>query len=469
MSTALKCPNPSCPYLFDPSRVPAGAVLTCPRCGMRFTLGPPVPATAAQQSPPQAQFPSAPPPSASFEGMEKDQPGTDGEPPRRSFSAAGEAASYQTGIIAFVCFVLLAGAGLAVYFKVTSKPDVVKGENGQQLRAHNLSFETPGEPWVMDDDTRAKLGPPMILAFKRTEPEAFFAVGARDYDRREPRPSDLRSTVDRVLERNFDEVTRTQMENITFLGQPATVAFSFTARLKSDGASVAGLCYATGHKGIGYWSLSWANEKDAEGQAATFEAIREKLKLDKGRDNWTAKELPVRVFGGHAVSYQLLDGEDIWKEPEPKVRPASGEDPNGDLLLIAGVKAPGQDIPAEATLVAILLDSAGGDPLAQGRKYVEDKITAQVKQADDKFTPRFIERNTSPEGDPPSNPVETPAPTVRMQMTVQGASNFSKLLVVSAAKIGDRVVVVAATCAWNDRELFEAKLMQIAGSLREPR
>lgn len=37
---ALKCPNPSCPFLFDPTQVPPGAVLTCPRCGMRFTLGP---------------------------------------------------------------------------------------------------------------------------------------------------------------------------------------------------------------------------------------------------------------------------------------------------------------------------------------------------------------------------------------------------------------------------------------------
>ena len=39
MANALKCPNPSCPYLFDPTGVPAGVVLTCPRCGMRFTLG----------------------------------------------------------------------------------------------------------------------------------------------------------------------------------------------------------------------------------------------------------------------------------------------------------------------------------------------------------------------------------------------------------------------------------------------
>ena len=39
--TPAKCPNPVCPFLFDPSQVPAGAVIACPQCGLRFTLAPP--------------------------------------------------------------------------------------------------------------------------------------------------------------------------------------------------------------------------------------------------------------------------------------------------------------------------------------------------------------------------------------------------------------------------------------------
>jgi hypothetical protein len=361
---------------------------------------------------------------------------------------------------------LLAGTVVAVIMKVTSKPEVAKGESGQQLRAHNLSFEQPGDPWAIDDDTRAKLGPPMILAFKRTEPDAFFAVGARDYDRREPRPSDLRTLAYAVIDRNFANNEKTQLEGMNLLGLSASVAFRFRGENK-DGEMVEGLCFATSYKGIGYWTVSWAPEREAEGQAAAFEALREKLKLDKNRDKWNATELPVRTFGGHAAQYQLLDGEDVWKEPEPKERPASGEDPAGDLLLTARVKTPGRDVAAEATLVAILLDAGGGDPLAQGRKYVEDHYAALIKQADDKLVPKFLERTGEPQGDPVSNTVETPTQVVRMQMTVQGASNFSKLVVVSAAKIGDRVVVVHGSCGWNDRELFESKLAQIAGSLRE--
>jgi hypothetical protein len=461
MSTALKCPNPSCPYLFDPSRVPAGAVLTCPRCGMRFTLGPPAPAAPA--APPQAQF-SPPPPTPGFEPP----PVNDAEPLLRSYSAAGDAGPLQTAIVSFICFVLLAGVGTMIYFRLTSTPSVVKGESGQQLKAHNLSFEMPGEPWTMDDDLKAKVGPPMIIAFKRSEPDAVFCVGAKDYSTREPRPSDLRSAINQLLDRNFEEITQTQIADAKFLGQPALVAFLFHAS-QSDGSRVAGFCHATSFKGVGYWSIAWANEKEAEGQAAMFESIRERLKLNNTRDTWRAKEQPIRTFGGHAVSYQLLDGEDVWKEPDAKLRPATDEDPNADLLLTARVKVPGKDFAEEATLVTILLDPTGDDPLAQGRKYIEDRIAAQVKMANAAFVPKFLERSGEPDGDPPSNAVETPTPVVRMQMTVQGASRFSKLLVVSAAKIGDRVVVVSASCDWADRELFESKFVQIAGSLRESR
>lgn len=363
MSTALKCPNPSCPYLFDPSRVPAGAVLTCPRCGMRFTLGPPVPAAPAA-SPPQAQFDSPPPPPTGFEGIDPNAPDPDGQPIRRSLSAAGEAGSYQTGIIAFMCFVLIAGAAVAVYFKVTSQPEVVKGENGQQLRAHNLSFEAPGEPWVIDDDTRAKLGPPMILGFKRTGPDAYFCVGARDFDRREPRPSELRTAGYKIVDAQFPENEKEQLEGMTLLGQPATVAFRFRGTNK-DGVKAEGLCFATHSKGVGYWTLSWASERDAESQAAAFEGIRAKLKLNNSRDNWTPKELPVRTFGGHAVQYQLLDSDDLWTEPDAKTRSPAEEDPKGDLLLIAKAKVPGKDVAEEATLVTILLDGAGDDALCR--------------------------------------------------------------------------------------------------------
>src|SRR5205807_9038038 len=60
MANALKCPNPSCPYLFDPTGVPAGVVLACPRCGMRFTVGPAVTAPTPSPVAPPPAAPAAP-------------------------------------------------------------------------------------------------------------------------------------------------------------------------------------------------------------------------------------------------------------------------------------------------------------------------------------------------------------------------------------------------------------------------
>src|SRR6476619_1618125 len=60
---ALKCPNPSCRFLFDPSLVPPGAVLTCPRCGLRFTLGQsPAAVPPTPTNPEPAPTPAAAPP-----------------------------------------------------------------------------------------------------------------------------------------------------------------------------------------------------------------------------------------------------------------------------------------------------------------------------------------------------------------------------------------------------------------------
>lgn len=103
MSAALKCPNPSCPFLFDPTQVPPGAMLTCPRCGMRFTLGPtpggyapPPPPNYGQPpqpqygappgypgQPPAYQNPAAPPgyPQPGYPGAPAGYPGYAQQPP----------------------------------------------------------------------------------------------------------------------------------------------------------------------------------------------------------------------------------------------------------------------------------------------------------------------------------------------------------------------------------------------------
>ncbi len=113
---ALKCPNPSCPFLFDPTQVPPGAILTCPRCGMRFTLGPspfqPPPATY-QTPPPPAPADTVPDAQPIFD---EPDPVATADPPRpQAEPALPEASSFRGWLLPLAgAFLLFGGLAFAV-------------------------------------------------------------------------------------------------------------------------------------------------------------------------------------------------------------------------------------------------------------------------------------------------------------------------------------------------------------------
>jgi hypothetical protein len=209
--------------------------------------------------------------------------------------------------------------------------------------------------------------------------------------------------------------------------------------------------------------VCWTGEGDSGAAFPEFDATRGRFRLLTTRDKWTAKEGATRSYGGHRYDYQVLDGEGIWSEPpDPK---ANEFDPAGNLYLRAKEKRKGRDFPLEAELLVLLLDPAGDDPLAQGVKYVQAARKAEVEKTPG-LKVEFVPRAGDPEGDP-ANPIEPTAPVARFEEKVQGARGAGRLRVVSARRMGEKVVVVTAWCAWEDRLVFEDRLTQIAGSLRE--
>ena len=129
--------------------------------------------------------------------------------------------------------------------------------------------------------------------------------------------------------------------------------------------------------------------------------------------------------------------------------------------MVATVKEDGVE-QGEADLWVYLIDPAGDDPLRQGRQFVE---ALRPKEVGGRAV-AFKERTGAPEGDPPIDTVDTPAPVVRLESTVEGSSDQARLIVVSAIRVDNKVVVVQARCEWKHREAFETRLMQMAGSLR---
>ena len=143
MSTSLKCPNPSCPYLFDPATVPTGVVLACPRCTTRFTLESPAATSAA--APPSAG------PGAAFAGM---SPATSPLTECRNPRLPVRGSRLQSTMLYLVGAVALAGAGVAVWYKITHKTEIIPVDTVIAFKELNFAMEPPPSPWIRDGNMR---------------------------------------------------------------------------------------------------------------------------------------------------------------------------------------------------------------------------------------------------------------------------------------------------------------------------
>ncbi len=467
MSQPLKCPNPNCPYLFDPTGVPGGVVLTCTRCAMRFTLGPPAP-TAPAPIPGSPTAPATAPPAPNFERIESRPPEEADTRSRRDQMLLDRGNSSGRMTVFWVVFTLavLLGVGITIYFRAFHTPSVNPKDLATQLRNCNIAFDPPATPWERNPDLEAKLGPPIQIAYSRTQPSAYIAVGATPFEDRNPRLSELRLGISKPLSKIYspDTIAVTKIEGAKWLGQDANPAFAFLATTE-DGRKISGECHAVSYKGVAYWSICWADELDFAAVVSEFDDIRSRFRLLKEREKWQPREAQMTTFGGHAQQYLILDAEGIWKEdrrPEDQTPPA-------DLHLIGKIKRVGTDSmdrQLAAELWAYVIENPGGDPLAAGQQYIESLRTAEVKAAGDQYVVGFEVLTGDSESDPPTDIVEPTSAVVRLKSTVQGSRDQSRLIIVSALPMGDKLIVVRAQCDYKDHEFFELKLMQLAGSLR---
>jgi hypothetical protein len=100
------------------------------------------------------------------------------------------------------------------------------------------------------------------------------------------------------------------------------------------------------------------------------------------------------------------------------------------------------------------------------RKYVEKGMNRDVEN---RGTNTFTKLEGEPEGDPARNTVPASTAVLRMRSKNDRSREYSWLIVLSAIRVGDKVVGVHARCPWDQRGAFDAKFVQIAGSLRAGR
>lgn len=432
---ALKCPNPTCSFLFDPTKVPPGALLSCPQCAMRFKLATSPTTNSNTQG-------------SAFADVSRDGQLTYSQPSWKSH-------------LPIIGMVLLVATGLFVFLVALMRMNRTDpSTNDEQFFAdHSVAIRTPAEPWTRDRDGETELNLNLGV-YRRLSPDARIGYAGQKQDGRNARKSELTLFMNDRLKRLCENLNLEERPGENWLGQPA-VKYEFRGTTKSQ-AVIVGECLGVSIKGIAYYFFAWAPEREIAQAVAEFDLAKTRIRLVNPQRAWTEKKPELALFPGKSADYTVTDGERIWNVP--KNSQPTDEDPLADLLLRAEIKPKGsrEDLVFKADLYSYVLPSSP-DPMKAASEFV---LTRKSRNPELFAEFQFEELKELPVGDEPQGDQPTdPVPTRRWKMTHPKSPESARLIVVSAIDANSKIVAVEATCLWRQREVWERRLVAIAGSL----
>jgi hypothetical protein len=342
----------------------------------------------------------------------------------------------------------------------TASRDLVKPE-------YNFAFAMPPAPWERDADTQTALGVTAFALRRAEAPEAWVALSVKDFKGHNPMAHELRERMTEHLNGAFLHVPEDlTLEPAKWAGKDA-YRCQFRGVRKDSEAVCVGECHALGYKGVGYWFYAWAAERDYDAVSAELAGMRDRFRTLAEREGWnppTGTRVTFPRKGTHKARYQLHTYEKYWTE-SPGLEPTDVRK-EGDLLLTGTLPIGKSDFRPKAEVVVLVFDDGTADPGQVAAREVRKWYTRDP-DVFGKFT--VTELTGDPEGEP--SPGEEPGgiPATRFAVTVDdpnASRSVEKLVVFSAIRIGDKVVVAEANCPLNQRKVWERKLVQFVGSLR---
>lgn len=381
--------------------------------------------------------------------------------PKRGDGLAGPllaitAAFLLLGVLGFII-------GLAVLLKRGVEGNTT-GYDEARVEDKNFAYRMPGEPWVRDPETQTALGATAFALRREGEPVAWVALSVSDFEHRSPMVHEMKDRMAEQLHRVFANLPpELPTEPATWAGHEA-LKCQFRGEHRTTGAVCLGEGFAMHYKGVAYWFYAWAAERDVAAVGTELDELRECFRTLDRREAWSPRVGTEIVYRSPTGKYKLGTYERIWDRPAG-IDPA-GEDPKAEMLLRGELKGRSKrDIVPRAMLVVMNIDRPG-DVVESAREYVHARHTLDAAV----YGPtQIVEQSGEPVGDAPIGPDSTLTSTFRLKVSRGGpkASRVSeKLVVYSAIRVEDRVIVAEASCPWSEREIWERRLIQIVGSLR---
>lgn len=473
MSNGFPCPNPSCPHVFSAAAVTGATVLTCPRCAtvFQFQTGGAAVASGASSAPaersaapslqapiPIAQPVASPPPELDINYLPS--PVSLRQRARRRQPWGWQAVGGMGLLVGAIGLVLL----LALRWdKLVPQKKTVK-RTGEEvvLKASNFRYQIPASGWWQDDKMKEKLRYGKLV-LHRLSPASWFAVLAKDFKLRNPRPKEMYAEGLYILEQQFKENLEHELREGLWINDRPAQAIVFRGQMNKQ--MYGGECWMFGHQGYGYWILSWSTGDGQKQLEADLADLRKRFTFGDERKTWEEKRPALREFVVAKASCRLTDTEGIWEEP---MQPAADYDKTAVLAL----HALEQDLGADAerkrnirygpTFLVLQLPPAGGD-IKSSVAAAREHLLAEQRQ--------FYQETTME----PVSDADRPPGTVTAignarghlgLLRVRNGETLRKFVVQAVIPAGDHILVLQGECFWNQRAAWEDAMIQLIESLK---
>jgi hypothetical protein len=367
-------------------------------------------------------------------------------------------------------FVVLAAAGAGMFYLATgplprlgipvpAEPTRASGAavpgRVNRYPRENCRFALPEGPWRAEEGA-AKQSLRALLVMRRSNPEAWLAVLAKDFKDRTPAEAELRDEAVRRLSAYFSEHLETEPADPGELGGRAAQRLVFRGQVHD--VVLSGECSLLAHQGVGYWFLCWAPAAVVETAQPEFERLRGRFGLLQERDGWQGKGPVVNTFRGRKLDYTLRDTQDLWRQWQP----VADFDPAADLALTAEDRSEPRDPEDKAkkiaaTFVVLLLNEHPPDlegALAAARANLERQQKVDYPRTTTELLPA---KAAEKDGEPRVGG----APGRVVALDVRNGETRRRFVLLGVIRQAESLLVFQAECDWQARPTWEAEFTRL--------